>query len=59
MSDHDKCDKPSVNYRHTISLTQRCKTCKYSYGPTDARRCEKVKGIIHGGDVCDLWEGKK
>lgn len=56
MSEHDK---PSVNYRHTISLTQRCKTCKYSYGPTDARRCEKVKGIIHGGDVCDLWEGKK
>ena len=59
MTDHDKRDKASVNYRSTVSLAQRCKTCRYSYGPVDARRCEKVKGIIKPDDVCDLWEAKK
>jgi hypothetical protein len=38
MSDHDKRDKTArfVNYRSTVSLAQRCKTCRYSYGPVRA-----------------------
>jgi hypothetical protein len=56
--DVGKADKTSVNYRHASGDTKRCKTCRYSYGPVDSRRCQKVKGQIKPDDVCDLWERK-
>ncbi len=55
----DKRSKESVNYRRTMSLSRRCKTCEYSYGPTDARLCKLVRGEIKPVYVCDLWESKK
>jgi hypothetical protein len=62
MPDEDdgKRDKSSVDYREaSAGATARCKTCRYSYGPTGARRCKRVKGIIQPDDVCDLWEAKR
>jgi hypothetical protein len=56
--DINKADKASVNYRRASSRDKRCKTCRYSYGPVDSRRCRKVKGQIKPDDVCDLWEEK-
>lgn len=56
-TDDGKADKAAVDYRGGTSL-KRCGTCKYSYGPADARRCKLVKGIIKPDDVCDLWEKK-
>jgi hypothetical protein len=60
MDDEDagKKDKSSVNYRPADS-DQRCKTCRYSYGPTGQRRCKRVAGIIQPDDTCDLWEAKR
>ena len=56
--DIGKKDKAAVNYRAATDDDTRCKTCRYSYGPVDSRRCRKVKGPIKPGDVCDLWEEK-
>jgi hypothetical protein len=61
MSDDEdagKREKSSVNYRHATG-EQRCKTCRYSYGPMDSRRCKRVKGQIYPDDTCDLWEAKR
>lgn len=57
MEDKDagKREKSSVNYRPATG-DERCKTCRYSYGPMDDRRCRRVKGRIDPDDTCDLWE---
>lgn len=58
--DAGKRDKSSVNYRTASpSSSERCKTCRYSYGPTGDRRCKRVKGKIEPDDTCDLWEAKR
>lgn len=56
--DAGKRDKSSVNYRLATG-EQRCKTCRYSYGPMDHRECRRVKGQIYPDDTCDLWEAKR
>jgi hypothetical protein len=57
--DAGKREKSSVNYRHATDSAHRCKTCRYSYGPLDDRRCRLVKGRIYPDDTCDLWEAKR
>jgi hypothetical protein len=54
--DSAKATKASVHYRHADGR-KHCRNCRYSYGPSNDRRCMKVQGQIHGDDVCDLWKG--
>jgi hypothetical protein len=56
--DAGKREKSSVNYRHATGA-ERCKTCRYSYGPMDSRRCKIVKGQIYPDDTCDEWQAKR
>ena len=58
MADGGKKDKDKVDYRHAAGR-ENCHNCRYSYGPTGARRCKKVAGIIWPKDVCDLWKAKE
>jgi hypothetical protein len=47
--------KAEANYRVAKNLTARCGECKFMWPRLSVGGCRFVRGVVHAGDVCDLF----
>ena len=47
--------KPAANYRPATKPELRCAGCKFMFPRLAIGGCRYVRGVIHAGDVCDVF----